>query len=256
MILIIKIQHLSELENKMKVPIIYIPKTRFKKFIFIEKRYKSNGLIIPLGCDCHPAYMLNSLYLRTSSLPFDWLNIDPIITFEYVSKNINDKFNFFLKNPKLNDRGYFISPKYPYSEFMHEKDLNNQETINKFRRRIDRFFSLIKTKKIQFLHNIPVNSLHKESDIYQYISDIKLFQSIIPSDSTIHIYMRYDENLSENELLSEKLYNELNNLNIYTYKYVRGLKKNGIWGLKSHYHSLLINLDIKIKITFPKIFIK
>ena len=240
----------------MRIPIIYIPKTRFKKFLYIEKRFKCNKLIVPLGCDCHPAYMLNSLYLRNNSLPFDWLNINPIRTFEYVTENINDRFENFLKNPKHNERGYFIAKNYSYSEFMHEKDLNNKETINKFKRRIERFLNLIKTEQIYFIHNFPVNSILKESDIYQYINSIKLFQSIISPNSKIHIYLRYDENLFENELLSEKLYNELQNSNVKTHKYVRGLKDNGIWGLKSCYYSLLSNLGIKLKMGFPKIFIK
>jgi len=240
----------------MRIPLIYIPKTTFKKFLYINKRFKSNKLIIPLGCDCHPAYMLNSLYLRNISLPFDWLNIDPIRTFEYVTENINDEFENFLKVPKLNERGYFISEHYSYSEFIHEKNLNNQETINKFKRRIERFLDLIKKEQIAFLHNFPVNSLQKESDIYKYVNSIKLFKSLILPNSNIHIYLRYDENLFENEFLSEKLYNELNNLNVKTYKYVRGLKKNGIWGLKSFYYSLLLNLGIKVKMRIPKIFIK
>lgn len=240
----------------MRIPVLYLPKTRFKKFLYIQKRYKCNQLIVPLGCDCHPAYVLKSLYLRNYSLPFDWLSINPVRTFEYMNENINDKFENFLKNPKLNERGYFISEKYPYSEFMHEKDLNSQETINKFERRIDRFLKILKSRQIYFLHNIPVNSLQAESDINLYINSIKLFQSKIPAGSTIHIYLRFDENLSENELLSEKLYSELLSLNIHAYKYLRGLKDNGIWGNASYYHYLLANLGLKIKMTFPKIFLK
>lgn len=240
----------------MRIIIFYIPKTRFKKSLYIEKRYKFNELIIPLGCDCHPAYMLNFLSLRKNSLPFDWLNINPIRTFEYVSENINDRFESFLKNIILNENGFYTSEKYPYSEFMHEKDLYKQETIDKFKIRIDRFLNLIKTEQIHFLHNIPVNTLLNENDIHQYINSIKIFQSKIPSSSKIHIYLRFDENLNENQILSEKLYNELQNLNIISCKYVRGLKVNGIWGLKSQYHSLLIKLGIKAKMTFPKIYFK
>ncbi len=239
----------------MKIPILYIPKTRFKKFLVIEKRYKSKKLIIPLGCDCHPAYMLNSLSLRTNSLPFDWLNIDPIRTFEYVSKNIGEGFESFIKDPRTNDRGYFIASNYPYSEFMHEKDLSSQETINKFKRRTDRFITLIKSGKIQFIHNIPVTSIRDDKDIAHYINSIKSFQSQISFDSTIHIYLRYNESLQENELLSGRLYHELKNMNIFTSKYVRGLKDNGIWGLKSQYYPLLKGLGVQIRVAFPKMYL-
>lgn len=233
-----------------------IPNTRFDKSLYIEKRYKCNQIIIPLGCDCHPAYMLRSLHLRNYSLPFDWLNIHPVKTFEYITENINDGFENFLKNPKINERGYFISEHYPYSEFMHEKDLNNHETINKFKRRIDRFLNLVKNQQVHFIHNFPVYSLQNENEISHYINSIKLFQSKVSPNSTIHIYLRFDENLSENKLLSDKLYNDLQGLNINTTKYVRGLKDNGLWGVKSYYDNLLSDLNIKLKVTFPKIYLK
>ncbi len=184
------------------------------------------------------------------------MNIHPIKTFEYINENIDDKFNNFLKNPKINEKGYFVSEQYSYSEFMHEKDLNNQETINKFKRRINRFLNLILIKKIYFISNIPVNSLFEENDIHQYVNSVKLFKSKISHGSTIHIYLRYDENISENKLLSDFLYRELHNLNINIYKYVRGLKSNGIWGLKSNYLPLLKNLGIKVNMTFPRIYLK
>lgn len=43
--------------------------------MYIENRYKCKHIIIPIGCDCHPAYMLSSIHLRKISLPFDWLNM-------------------------------------------------------------------------------------------------------------------------------------------------------------------------------------
>ncbi len=224
--------------------------------MYIEKRYKCNHVILPLGCDCHPAYMLNALHLRKWSLPFDWLNIKPIRTFEYVAENIKDGFENFLKNPKLNEEGYFVADHYLYAEFMHEKDLTHQKTIHKFNRRINRFLNLVKSGQMHFLHNIPVNSIQTENDINQYVNSIKEFQTSVSPNSTLHIYLRFDDNLSENKLLAEKLYSELQRLNIPIDKYLRGLKEYGIWGVKSYYPSLLANLGINIKVTFPKIYIK
>jgi hypothetical protein len=240
----------------MRLPIVYIPKTKIKKFIHIEKRYKCKYILIPLGCDCHPAYVLNSLYLRKVSFPFDWLNIKPIETFKYVNDNINDEFENFLKNIKLNERGYFISEKYPCSEFMHEKELNQIDSINKFERRTQRFLNLFQNEKIAFLHNIPVNSIKDEKELSYYINSIKLFKTKISQTSLLNIYLRFDENLNENKLLADELFNELNELNINTFKYVRNIKKNGIWGQKSKYYYLLTSMGIKLKLTFPKIFIK
>lgn len=47
--------------------------------------------------------------------------MDPLKSIEYATKNIDDRFANFLKNLKLNEKGYFISEKYPYFEFMNEK---------------------------------------------------------------------------------------------------------------------------------------
>ena len=82
------------------------------------------------------------------------------------------------------------------------------------------------------------------------------FKEIIHNDSTIHIYIRFDENITENETLASELYALLINNNIETTKYVRKLNKFGIWGNKKEYHSLLKNLKINIKQTFPDISIK
>jgi len=240
----------------MRLPIIYIPKTKFKKFLHIEKCYSSEYMIVPIGCDCHPAYVLSSLYLRTQSLPFDWLNIEPIKTFEYVNKNIDNNFQLFLKNLKRNENGYFISDNYPYAEFMHEDKLNHTNSLNKFERRIKRFVNHIKNEKVVFIHNIPANSIKDKNDIYQYITDIKLFISKVPPNSKLCIYIRYDEELSENKSLSDELFNELIGLNIKTYKYIRKLKDYGIWGEKANYFNLLTTLGIELKIRFPKVFIK
>jgi hypothetical protein len=66
--------------------------------------------------------------------------------------------------------------------------------------------------------------------------------------------LRYDEDLNENKALAEKLYIELKELDIYVFKYVRGLNKNGIWGSKKEYIDILNNLEIPVKVGFPAIY--
>jgi hypothetical protein len=184
------------------------------------------------------------------------LSIKPIKSFEYINENINDTFVNFLSNISLNERGYYISEKYPYSEFMHEKKLETIDSMNKFKRRITRFLNIICTERVLFLHNFPVISLHNEIDLEQYIESVRLFQSIIPSNASIHIYLRFDEDFFENKILADKLFISLMAMNINTYRYVRKLKKNGIWGNKSDYYNLMAGLGIKLKMALPKIFVK
>jgi hypothetical protein len=237
----------------MRIPIIYIPKTRIKRFLNIEKRYKSVRPIIPIGCDCHPAHSLNSLNIRNCSLPFDWLNMEPLKSMEYVTKNIENSFTDFLKNLKLNERGFYISEEYPYVEFMHEKHLETADSINKFLRRTNRLLNIVAEKKEIYIHNLPVNFISTEKDISTYINDVQLFQSKI--SKRLHIYLRYDENLFENEKLADKMFAELCRIGVKTCKYVRGLNANGVWGDETEYTKLFKGLDIKLKITFPKIYI-
>lgn len=161
-----------------------------------------------------------------------------------------------MNNIRLNERGYYISEKYPYSEFMHEKHLDNPDSINKFKRRIGRLLKIIENEKVLFLHNIPVNSILNETCLSRYLESIRLFQSTISHNSSIHIYLRFDEDLYENKLLADKLFKNLINMNVHTCKYVRELKENGIWGDKSNYYCLLKGLKIKLKMTFPNIYVK
>lgn len=240
----------------MRLPILYIPKTRFKKFLHIEKKYKSVNTIIPIGSDCHPAYILQTLFLRKNSLPFDWLNINPISSLKYINDNIQNQFKDFLVEPQKNERGYLVSKKYPDAEFMHEKELNTKESIEKFDRRIIRLIKIVKTEKVIYLHNLPVNSIKSENDIREYIQNVKYFFDNINLDSTLHIYLRYDENEEENSFLINKLTVELNKLRIKYCKYVRKLNDFGIWGNKEDYPNFIKSLQIDIKMTFPKIYIK
>ena len=78
----------------MKVKLKFSKKYNY--VLVIKKRFGASKFLIPIGCDCHPAYMLKSLNLRKQSLPFDWLDTKPLFGLKYVYENIVNKFNFFL----------------------------------------------------------------------------------------------------------------------------------------------------------------
>lgn len=242
--------------NNMRIPLIYIPKTRWKIYLYIQKRYKSKNIIIPIGCDCHPTHTLSQLLLRNCSYPFDWLSIQPIRCFDYLNNNLEDKFDLFLKGIQKNERGYYIAEKYPYSEFMHEKSLREPKSINKFNRRINRFTQAFNDKKIIFLHNIPVIAIKSRDDVTSYIQGVKTFQNLLRNNSSLHSYLRFDEHSNENNQYADQLFLELEKLNVNVYRYVRELKKYGIWGDKTRYKKLYDGLQIRIKPGFPKIYVK
>ena len=240
----------------MRIPLVYIPKTRIKILLNIDKQFNSDYYIVPIGCDCHPAHSLDILGLRKVSLPFDWIDIDPLKTIEYVADNINNKFVDFLKDTKTNEDGHFISGKYPFALFLHEKQLDSAESVDKFKRRSNRFLKIIENENVIFLHGLKVNSIRNEKDVEQYIESVRLFLSSVNPNHSLRIYLRYDDDLSENAILADKMFSELTKLNVKTIKYVREWKTYGNWGNKDLYHQLYKDLEIPLKMKFPKFYIK
>jgi len=241
----------------MKIPILYIPKTKYKKFLHIEKSYYCEKKIIPIGCDCHPAYTLQKLNIRKLSLPFDWLNTDPIKGLKFVYENLENNFIYFIEDLKVNSRNHIVSKKYPYAEFMHEKNLiKNKSDRIKFERRINRLKLLLKNDTF-FLFNITSESLKSEKNVSDFYNSVLIFKNKMKKNQTLCIYIRYDENLNENEPFCNTLFEKLNNLkNINITKYIRNKSKEGIWGNKKYYPKLYKSLGIKIYLTFPKIYLK
>lgn len=241
----------------MRIPIFYIPKTRFKKFVIVERRYKCNKEIIPLGCDCHPAHTLQKLNIRKTSLPFDWLNNDPIKSLLFVRENIETNFRDFLANLFRNARGHIVSEKYPYAEFMHEKNLvENKSDRDKFIRRIERFQHFLE-KEVYFLYNITSESLESEKNVYEFYNSVLEFSSLIRPKQTLCIYIRYDESLNENKIHCDKLLELLKEVkSVQTVNYIRNIKKEGLWGNPKFYLSLYSSLGIKVHLAFPRIYLK
>lgn len=241
----------------MKIPIFYIPKTRFKKFLFVENRYKCKKEIIPIGCDCHPAYTLQKLNIRKQSLPFDWLNTSPIKGIKFVSDNIETNFINFFNNLYKNPRGHIVSEKYPYAEFIHEKDLiMNKSDRDKFIRRIKRFQELLK-KETYYLYNVTSNSLESEKHVLEFYNSVLGFMAHLKNNQTLFIYIRYDENLKENDFYCNMLTKLLTKVqNVKIVNYIREKSKEGIWGNEKHYPALYKSLGIKIHLIFPKIYLK
>lgn len=242
----------------MRIPLLYIPKTGIKKFLYIDKQYSASRLIVPIGCDCHPAYCLQKLHIRQHSFPFDWLNTAPVKAISYVAENIKNRFSHFLENLTHNEAGHLVSASYPFAEFIHEKELNvNQIAQQKFIRRQKRFLNALANQPVDLLFNIPVSEIKDLKDVdyfYQSVADLTID---IKSNDRICIYLRYDENLSENAALAEALLNQLLKLEkVSTTKYCRNLKRYGIWGNPDEYPQLLRSLEITLEKKFPKIYIK
>jgi len=70
---------------------------------------------ISLGSDCCPAFALKELNLRLDAYPFDWLKI----SFDSLSRCIQDDFRLFHKNPILDQIRQVVVDEYGI-EFTHD----------------------------------------------------------------------------------------------------------------------------------------
>lgn len=210
-------------------------------------KYTYNKIIVPIGCDCHPAYVLKKLDLRYTSLPFDWLNIEPKVGLSYVTDNIKNDFKYFISDLKINDDGYIVSSHYECAEFYHEKDLiENTNHQLKMKRRVDRFNEIIKND-IAYLHMIPMKTLTNQDVVNEILENIIEFQAILKPSDTLSVYIRSDDKKHQNEAMYESLMNKSRGLNQVTVaKYIRNKDKYGQWGNEDKYNNLLTKVGIKL----------
>jgi len=238
----------------MRITILKLPK--FKLTLNIENRFVSDHIIIPIGYDCHPAYMLNKLNLRTKSLPFDWLNMEPITGINYVIENIQSVFKWYLSDLIINERGYIVSSTFPNVEFMHEKDLiESPDTKAKLIRRYKRFNKIFKEFKCNFIYNLPSYCLNTNSDVITFKESVEKFLKLIKDGDRLLLYIRYDENFDENNINCDLLFRTLSSKNkIVIQKYIREKNAYGIWGDEKKYFNFLKALHNGIRRSFPKVY--
>lgn len=209
--------------------------------------YTYNKIIVPIGCDCHPAYVLKKLNLRENNLPFDWLNIEPNKGLTYITDNIKNGFKYFISDLKVNDNGHVVSSHYECAEFYHEKDLiENTNHQLKMKRRVDRFNEILKND-ISYLHMIPMKTLTNQDVVDNILRSIIEFKSILKPSDTLSVYIRSDDKKHQNEAMYESLISKSKGLEQVTIaKYIRNKKKYGQWGDEDRYNNLLTKVGIKL----------
>lgn len=72
-------------------------------YVYVYHRLRSRShaprrmaTLVPIGCDCHPAYVLQTLHLRHAAYPFDWLDTSSEAALQYVEDNLRSRFAWFL----------------------------------------------------------------------------------------------------------------------------------------------------------------
>lgn len=232
---------------KIKLPFHYELK--------INKQYKPVKALLPIGCDCHPAYVLSKLELRKESLPFDWLDTKSQYALHFAYSTIKSEFEFFLKDLMYNEQGKIFAKKHPEALFYHFNDLiENYDFQNKIKERIYRFLNLYLKKPCYFLHTLTSMSFQNEEE-YNFIKNsISNFTSILKRKDELLIYVRFDESLEENKqnvILLQQFVETLQQVKLIFY--IREKSEFGIWGDETKYKQLLTELGIKTQFQSLKI---
>jgi hypothetical protein len=203
--------------------------------------FRRKEVIIPIGCDCHPSHLLETLNLRKISLPFDWLDTQPLKGLTYVQENIRTRFRYFQEHLKVNDDDKAYSESYNYSVFFHHSDIvHNKRTYNKFIRRSKRFMKLVQKRRCTYLYAIGSLALNSPESVQVFHDSIIKFKEVLKRGDRLLIYIRYDDSLEENasycKILDEQLAGEDK---VRLAHYNRHFKEFGLWGDSSKYPFLL-----------------
>lgn len=243
----------------MKIPLCYIPKTRFKKFLHIEQRYISETPIIPLGCDCHPAYMLKRLHLRTRSFPFDWMSVHALKGLTYVCDMIETHFRFFLSDLRKNEKGLVYSENYPYALFFHEKNLiDNSDDRKKLKRRADRFLEFLHVRTVRFLYMTTSSALPDGASVETMYESVVRFTRLMKESDTLSIYVKHEESLDENALFVDRLIQQVRQLDrTAIVRYLKQTRQYGLWGNEKRFPEVFERLGLPLrKAAWPKFYLK
>jgi hypothetical protein len=200
---------------------------------------------------------MQSLNIRKQSLPFDWLNTEPIKGLGYVVDNIKHGFQFFLADLDRNHNGHVVSSRYPFAEFMHEKHLiENEVDQQRFVRRAKRFMELIQ-KECVFVYNITSESLKSSVEVNEFFKSVMEFKKLMSHNQRLYIYIRHDESFDENRSYCDELMKKIKDGdNVKVVKYITYKQTYGLWGNEKAYRQLYNVLGLKVRLVFPKVYFK
>lgn len=177
------------------------------KIIRIERLYKSSRIIIPIGCDCHPAYALNKLHLRKYSLPFDWLNSKPETNLYYVMDCLRTKFEKAFLDIYFDEDKRAVSRNYPNTQFFHEPSIAfDNNTLNKFIFRGKLLCELVEKMDVSYLCNIKMSPFQGKQIADKLLQDIAAFSLFMKQNDSLYIYFTTEDNREENQNMQEYLF--------------------------------------------------
>lgn len=154
--------------------------------------------LISLGCNCHPAWWLRKLKLRTQSLPFDWLLSKPHVGLDYALQVHANGFAGWLDDLAVNPRGHPVAARYPAVELFHHHDLvdaDPERRVAEKTRLVQRaraFEAAAGEHGVQFLYCYPMHDrLPRAEDLAQFDAAVDRALAAWPH-ATLHVYFMAD----------------------------------------------------------------
>jgi len=154
--------------------------------------------LVSLGANCHPAYWLRRHRLSQQAGPFDWLLSPSDVGLEYVAQMSETRFEHFLSDVCLNERGHPVASGYPHTEFFHHHNLlasdpeARRAERDKLARRAQRFLNICSGGKVKFLYCFDVDNLLEATlDESRFHESIDRLLQIWPQ-ARLHLYFLSD----------------------------------------------------------------
>ncbi len=154
--------------------------------------------LISLGCNCHPAWWLRKLQLRTKLLPFDWLFSKPHEGLAYALKVQANDFADCFEDVVLNAGVRPYSTHYPEVELFHHHDLVADDPKlraaekGKLVSRARAFRDVIRNERVALIYCYDLRThLPFPADLEAFRQSVDIALQTWPS-AALHVYFMFD----------------------------------------------------------------
>ena len=194
---------------------------------------------ISLGPNCHSAFHLVKLKIRSQSLPFDWLLCSDKMGIYYVNKCIETNFSDYLLNLSNIDN-FTISNNYPFVKFIHSNPLDKGD-YDTLTDRAERFMNIIndKTNFCFFYFGCSKDAFETNFDTIK--NDIINFISLMESKCSylLVFYVTHDKKFNfDNYWLFD---------NVLVLKYVKNINKARDFGNHKDFINLIMTVNKMVR---------
>lgn len=226
----------------------------------MKKKY---DFIVSIGEACICSESLRKAMMQIKSYPFDWIKSHDIITnIEIILNNFQDFFNKdylqekYINKPKDdNERNW----SYVYTNTKYNLDLihdfrygiefeeNYKNVVEKYQRRIDRFYKSIENSKSVLLVYIERPKTEEQiTDLNLLVEYQQKLAEKFPDKCIDILYFRMDWERKYKNRIEKQLSDHVTYLQFYYSKYPKEVEK-----IVGHYFTIIRALNVKASLNIP-----